>query len=89
MKVGASVVSSRGKFIAPIALIALVIATARTTPTFAAERHVVVNSALNMSTVTLGVAKEKSYIHKYGLDVYKISIPARTIRIWAMLAGEN
>jgi ABC-type nitrate/sulfonate/bicarbonate transport system substrate-binding protein len=75
--------------IGQVVLILLVIATARPGSSFAAEKLTVVNSALNMLTVPLWVAKEKGYFHKYGLDVDTIYIPSGTLGMQAMLAGET
>ena len=55
----------------------------------AAEKLTVVNSALNMLTVPLWVAKEKGCFFKYGLDVDTIYIPSGTLGMQAMLAGET
>jgi len=59
------------------------------TPLCAAEKLKIVNSALNMLTVPLWVAKEKGYFLKYGLDVETIYIPSGTLGMQAMLAGET
>jgi len=77
------------RVVARVVLIVLAIATAQPAPSFAAEKLVVVNSALNMLTVPLWVAKEKGYFHKYGLDVDTIYIPSGTMGMQAMLAGET
>lgn len=55
----------------------------------AADREVVVHSALNMLTAPLWVAKEKGYFHKYGLDVDLIYIPSGTLGMQALLGGET
>lgn len=55
----------------------------------AAEPLLVVNSALNMLTVPLWVAKERDYFHKYGLDVDTIYISSGTMGMQALLAGET
>ena len=75
--------------IARIVLIALTVFFCRTPPLLAAEGLLVVNSALNMLTVPLWVAKEAGYFHKYGLDVDTIYIPSGTMGMQALLAGET
>jgi ABC-type nitrate/sulfonate/bicarbonate transport system substrate-binding protein len=55
----------------------------------AADREVVVHSALNMLTAPLWVAKEKGYFHKYGLDIDLIYIPSGTLGMQALLGGET
>jgi NitT/TauT family transport system substrate-binding protein len=72
-----------------IMLIALTTLFCRTPPLSAAEGLLVVNSALNMLTAPLWVAKEKGYFHKYGLDVNTIYIPSGTMGMQALLAGET
>ena len=75
--------------IARIMLIALTVFFCRTAPLSAAENLLVINSALNMLTVPLWVAKENGYFHKYGLDVDTIYIPSGTMGMQALLAGET
>src|SRR5690242_6456509 len=89
MMVRASVQSHRRKIISSIVLIVLTIVPGITTPLSAAEKLVVVNSALNMLTVPLWVAKENGYFHKHGLDVDTIYTPSGTMGMQAMLAGET
>jgi NitT/TauT family transport system substrate-binding protein len=72
-----------------IMLIALTILFCRTPPLSAAEDLLVVNSALNMQTAPLWVAKQKGYFYKYGLDVDTIYIPSGTMAMQALLAGET
>jgi ABC-type taurine transport system substrate-binding protein len=72
-----------------IMLIALTILFCRTPPLSAAEGLLVVNSALNMQTAPLWVAKQKGYFYKYGLDVDTIYIPSGTMAMQALLAGET
>ncbi len=72
-----------------ILLIALAVSLGRPAPVSAAEPLLVVNSALNMLTVPLWVAKERGYFHKYGLDVDTIYIPSGTLGMQALLAGET
>jgi NitT/TauT family transport system substrate-binding protein len=55
----------------------------------AADKIVVVHSALNMLTAPLWVAKEKGFFHKYGLDVDLIYIPSGTLGMQALLGGET
>jgi ABC-type nitrate/sulfonate/bicarbonate transport system substrate-binding protein len=80
---------SRRQTISCILLIALTLFLWPTPRLFAAEPLLVVNSALNMLTVPLWVAKEKGYFHKYGLDVDTIYIPSGTMGMQALLAGET
>ena len=89
MKVRRGAQSQRRQTISSIVLIALILFLWRTPRLLAAEKLVVVNSALNMLTVPLWVAKEKGYFHKYGLDVDTIYIPSGTMGMQAMLAGET
>src|SRR6266481_1056079 len=89
MKVRSSARSQRRQTISCILLIALTLFLWPTSRLFAAEPLLVVNSALNMLTVPLWVAKEKGYFHKYGLDVNTIYIPSGTMGMQALLAGET
>jgi sulfonate transport system substrate-binding protein len=72
-------------------MVAIVLALffVRAPSTFAADALLVVNSALNMLTAPLWVAKEKGYFHKYGLDVDTIYIPSGTLGMQALLSGET
>ncbi len=79
----------RRQTISSIVLIALTLILGQPLRLFAAEPLLVVNSALNMLTVPLWVAKEKGYFHKYGLDVDTIYIPSGTMGMQALLAGET
>ena len=89
MKVRSGARSQRRQTISRIILIALTLFLWPTSRLFAAEPLLVVNSALNMLTVPLWVAKEKGYFHKYGLDVDTIYIPSGTMGMQALLAGET
>jgi len=89
MKVRSSARSQRRQTISRIILIALTLFLWPTPRLFAAEPLLVVNSALNMLTVPLWVAKENGYFHKYGLDVDTIYIPSGTMGMQALLAGET
>jgi len=89
MKVRSSARSQRRQTISTFVLIALTLFLWPTSRLFAAEPLLVVNSALNMLTVPLWVAKEKGYFHKYGLDVDTIYIPSGTMGMQALLAGET
>ena len=73
MKVGARAENNWTKVISRVVLITLVVSFVKPAPSPAAEKLVVVNSALNMLTVPLWVAKEKGYFYKYGIDVDTIS----------------
>ncbi len=79
----------RYKQVASIAAVALAFFFLRSPNSLAAEPMLVVNSALNMLTAPLWVAKEKGYFHKYGLDVDTIYIPSGTLGMQALLAGET
>jgi len=70
-------------------VIVLSVFVLRTPSIFAADALLVVNSALNMLTAPLWVAKEKGYFHKYGLDVDTIYIPSGTLGMQALLSGET
>jgi len=72
-----------------VVLIALSVFVLRTPTIFAADALLVVNSALNMLTAPLWVAKEKGYFYKYGLDVDTIYIPSGTLGMQALLSGET
>ena len=74
---------------AGLVLIALAVFLCHPPSLSATEPLLVVNSALNMLTVPLWVAKEKGYFHKYGLDVDTIYIPSGTMGMQALLAGET
>ena len=89
MKVRSGARSQRRQTISRIILIALTLFLWPTPRLFAAEPLLVVNSALNMLTVPLWVAKEKGYFHKHGLDVDTIYIPSGTMGMQALLAGET
>jgi sulfonate transport system substrate-binding protein len=89
MKVGAVAQGARIKILSYIVSILLAVIVILPTASRAAERLLVVNSALNMLTVPLWVAKENGYFHKYGLDVDTIYIPSGTMGMQAMLAGET
>jgi ABC-type nitrate/sulfonate/bicarbonate transport system substrate-binding protein len=58
-------------------------------PLFAAEKLLVVHSALNMFTAPLWMAKEKGYFLKNGLDIETIYIPSGTLGMQALLGGET
>src|SRR5512142_2692687 len=72
-----------------LAIACLFAAPLRGTPSFAADRVLVVHSALNMLTAPLWLAKEKGIFHKYGLDVETIYIPSGTLGMQALLGGET
>jgi ABC-type nitrate/sulfonate/bicarbonate transport system substrate-binding protein len=55
----------------------------------AADKVVVVYSALNMLTAPLWVAKEMGFFHKYGLDLDLIYVPSGTLGMQALLGGET
>lgn len=89
MNIKHGVRSQRRQIISGIILIAFTLVLGRPARSVAAEPLLVVNSALNMLTVPLWVAKEKGYFHKYGLDVDTIYIPSGTLGMQALLAGET
>lgn len=55
----------------------------------AADKVLVVYSALNMFTAPVWVAKEKGFFHKYGLELDTIYIPSGTLGMQALLGGET
>ena len=89
MKISCGVKGLRRQLVCTVSLIALAFCLERPARSFAAEPLLVVNSALNMLTAPLWVAKEKGYFHKYGLDVDTIYIPSGTLGMQALLAGET
>lgn len=89
MKVPCGAQNLRRQTIVSIVLIAFMLLLGRPARSVAAEPLLVVNSALNMLTAPLWVAKEKGYFHKYGLDVDTIYIPSGTLGMQALLAGET
>ena len=56
---------------------------------FAADKLLIVHSALNLLTSPLWVAKEKGFFLKYGLDAETIYIPSGTMGMQALLGGET
>jgi NitT/TauT family transport system substrate-binding protein len=54
----------------------------------AAEKLLIVHSALNLLTSPLWMAKEKGYFSKYGLDIETVYIPSGTLGMQALLGGE-
>jgi len=54
----------------------------------AAEKLLIVHSALNLLTSPLWMAKEKGYFLKYGLDVETVYIPSGTLGMQSLLGGE-
>lgn len=54
----------------------------------AAEKLLIVHSALNLLTSPLWMAKEKGYFTKYGLDVETVYIPSGTLGMQSLLGGE-
>jgi NitT/TauT family transport system substrate-binding protein len=56
---------------------------------FAADKVLIVHSALNLITSPLWVAKEKGYFLKHGLDAETIYIPSGTMGMQALLGGET
>jgi NitT/TauT family transport system substrate-binding protein len=61
----------------------------RIEPIDAAEKLLIVHSALNMFTAPLWMAKDKGYFLKNGLDVETIYIPSGTMGMQALLGGET
>ena len=55
---------------------------------FAAEKLLIVHSALNLLTSPLWMAKEKGYFSKYGIDVETVYIPSGTLGMQSLLGGE-
>jgi NitT/TauT family transport system substrate-binding protein len=58
-------------------------------PVLAAEKLLVVHSALNMFTAPLWMAREKGYFARHGLDIETIYIPSGTMGMQALLGGET
>jgi NitT/TauT family transport system substrate-binding protein len=56
---------------------------------FAADKLLVVHSALNMFETPLWVAKEKGFFLKHGVDLETIYIPSGTMGMQALLGGET
>jgi NitT/TauT family transport system substrate-binding protein len=54
----------------------------------AAEKLLIVHSALNLLTSPLWMAKDKGYFLKYGLDVETVYIPSGTLGMQSLLGGE-
>ena len=55
----------------------------------AADKLLVVHSALNLLTSPLWVAKEKGFFLKHGLDVETVYIPSGTMGMQSLLGGET
>src|SRR3954468_5124284 len=55
----------------------------------AAEKLLIVHSALNLLTSPLWMAKDKGYFTKYGLDVETVYIPSGTLGMQSLLGGET
>ncbi len=55
---------------------------------FAAEKLLIVHSALNLLTSPLWMAKEKGYFLKYGIEVETVYIPSGTLGMQSLLGGE-
>lgn len=58
-------------------------------PVRAAEKLIVIHSALNMFETPLWLAKEKGYFRKRGLEIETIYIPSGTMGMQALLGGES
>lgn len=56
---------------------------------FAAEKLLIVHSALNLLTSPVWMAKERGYYAKYGLDVETVYIPSGTLGMQSLLGGET
>ncbi len=56
---------------------------------FAADKVLIVHSALNLITSPLWVAKERGFFLKHGLDAETIYIPSGTMGMQALLGGET
>ncbi|MBI4523474.1 MAG: ABC transporter substrate-binding protein [Deltaproteobacteria bacterium] len=57
-------------------------------PLWAAERLLVANSALNLLTAPIWVARERGFFLRHGLDVETIYIPSGTLAVQALLSGD-
>jgi ABC-type nitrate/sulfonate/bicarbonate transport system substrate-binding protein len=56
---------------------------------FAADKLLIVHSALNLITSPLWVAKEKGFFLKHGLEVETVYIPSGTMGMQSLLGGET
>ena len=74
----------RARFIAVFLISLLLVPPAA----LAAEKLLIVHSALNLLTSPLWMAKEKGYFLKYGLDVETVYIPSGTLGMQSLLGGE-
>lgn len=70
-------------------LLALVLVVGLCSSAAAAEKILIVHSALNLITSPLWMAKDKGYFLKYGLDVETVYIPSGTLGMQALLGGET
>ncbi|HTM08082.1 MAG TPA: ABC transporter substrate-binding protein [Verrucomicrobiae bacterium] len=70
-------------------LLALALAVGLCSSAAAAEKILIVHSALNLLTSPVWMAKEKGYFLKYGLDVETVYIPSGTLGMQALLGGET
>jgi NitT/TauT family transport system substrate-binding protein len=72
-----------------LSLICLVGLPAGNPSLLAADKLLVVHSALNLITSPLWVAKERGFFLKHGLDAETIYIPSGTMGMQALLGGET
>jgi NitT/TauT family transport system substrate-binding protein len=80
----------RGRpFVLSFALFLLISISGPPHSLLAAEKLLVVHSALNMFTAPLWMAKEKGYFLRHGLDIETIYIPSGTMGMQALLGGET
>jgi NitT/TauT family transport system substrate-binding protein len=70
-------------------LLALALAVGLCSSAAAAEKILIVHSALNLLTSPVWMAKDKGYFLKYGLDVETVYIPSGTLGMQALLGGET
>ncbi len=85
-KLGARI---RSGFLRSVAICFLLASSVSPPSLLAADKVLVVYSALNMLTAPLWVAKEKGFFHKYGLELDTIYIPSGTLGMQALLGGET
>ncbi|HEX9445552.1 MAG TPA: ABC transporter substrate-binding protein [Candidatus Binatia bacterium] len=77
------------RFFSPLYLAALLLALPPAQSLWAADKLLVVHSALNLISSPVWVAKERGFYAKHGLDVETIYIPSGTMGMQALLGGET
>lgn len=77
------------RFFSPLYLAALLLACPPVPSARAADKLLVVHSALNLITSPVFIAKERGFYSRHGLDVEPIYIPSGTMGMQALLGGET